>query len=87
MQTLLYARGKKEQSRLEFTRMKKTCLHYEKPSQSLFFHRFRVQTLLSALVLTFSLVAVWLGVFILLVRAIVQRRKESENDPYKEIER
>jgi len=40
-----------------------------------------------SLVLTFSLVAVWLGVFILLVRAIVQRRKESENDPYKEIER
>ena len=40
-----------------------------------------------SLVLTFSLVAVWLGVFILLVRAIAQRRKESENDPYKEIER
>ena len=40
-----------------------------------------------SLVLTFSLIAVWLGVFILLVRAIVQRRKESENDPYKEIER
>ena len=40
-----------------------------------------------SLVLTFSLIAVWLGVFILLVRAIAQRRKESENDPYKEIER
>jgi|AACY02.17.fsa_nt_gi rhamnogalacturonyl hydrolase YesR len=47
-------RGRKEQSRHKFTRMKKTCLHYEKPSQAQCFQRFRVQTFCLHFVCTFS---------------------------------
>ncbi len=47
-------RGRKEQSRDKFTCMKKTCLHYEKPSQAQCFQRFRVQTFCLHFVCTFS---------------------------------
>ena len=33
-----------------------------------------------------SIVVVWIGVFVLLVSAIIQRYKESKNDIYKDVE-
>ena len=33
-----------------------------------------------------SIVVVWIGVFVLLVTAIMQRYKESKNDIYKDVE-
>lgn len=33
-----------------------------------------------------SIVVVWIGVFVLLVTAIIQRYKESKNDIYKDVE-
>ena len=38
-------------------------------------------------VLTISVAAVWLGILILLVRALIQRREESKTDPYKHVEK
>ena len=38
-------------------------------------------------VLTISLAAVWLGILILLIRALIQRREESKTDPYKDLEK
>ena len=38
-------------------------------------------------VLTISVAAVWLGILILLVRALIQRREESKTDPYKQVEK
>ena len=32
------------------------------------------------------IVVIWIGVFILLIAAIVRRYKESKNDPYKDVE-
>ena len=40
-----------------------------------------------SLVLTISVAAVWLGILILLVRALIQRREESKTDPYKHVEK
>ncbi len=36
-------------------------------------------------VLTISVAVVWLGILILLVRALIQRREESKTDPYKDV--
>ena len=38
-------------------------------------------------VLTISVAAVWLGILILLVRALIKRRVESKTDPYKHVEK
>ena len=39
-----------------------------------------------SLVLTISILVLWIGILILLVSAIRQRYKESEDDPYKDVE-
>ena len=39
------------------------------------------------LVYKISIILIWLGITILLIKAILDRIKESKNDPYKEIER
>ena len=39
-----------------------------------------------SLVLTISILVVWMGILILLVSAIRQRYKESKDDPYKDVE-
>ena len=38
-------------------------------------------------VLIISLAAVWLGILILLIRALIQRKAESKTDPYKDVEK
>ena len=39
-----------------------------------------------SLVFTISILVLWMGILILLVSAIRQRYKESEDDPYKDVE-
>ena len=39
-----------------------------------------------SLVFTISILVLWMGILILLVSAIMQRYKESKDDPYKDVE-
>ena len=38
-----------------------------------------------SLFLIISFVAAWLGIFILLVWSLIQKKEESRNDPYKDV--
>ena len=39
-----------------------------------------------SLVFTISILVLWLGILILLISAMLQRYKESKDDPYKDLE-
>ena len=39
-----------------------------------------------SLVFSISLSVIWIGVLVLLISAILQRYKESKDDPYKDVE-
>ena len=39
-----------------------------------------------SLIMTVSFIVIWVGLLILLVTSIIQRVKESKDDPYKDVE-